>query len=99
MGTIARGRPRCPESQWAILGKRRLGRYLRERDISLDFRRNCYIFLRLECRVFPAGLGGEIGRRNGLKIRRSERFMRVRFPPQAPHQSRVPAKLRIEIER
>ena len=35
----------------------------------------------------PAGLGGEIGRRNGLKIRRSERFMRVRFPPQAPSPS------------
>jgi hypothetical protein len=63
--------------------------YVCEKDIVLEFRRNCYIFLRLKCRVFPAGLGGEIGRRNGLKIRRSERFMRVRFPPQAPRQSRL----------
>ena len=57
--------------------------------IRLEFQHNCYIFPCLKCSVFPACLGGEIGRRNGLKIRRSERFMRVRFPPQAPSPSRV----------
>ena len=67
-------------------------------DIVLEFRGNCYIFLRLKCRVSPAGLGGEIGRRNGLKIRRSERFMRVRFPPQAPSQSRVSSYLKSLVE-
>ncbi len=47
-----------------------------------------YLCLPQMQRLLPC-LGGEIGRRNGLKIRRSERFMRVRFPPQAPSQSRV----------
>lgn len=85
LSTLAGCRPVCPGSRWAIFAKRGLGPRLRERDIGLEFQPNCYIFPSLECRVFPAGLGGEIGRRNGLKIRRSERFMRVRFPPQAPH--------------
>ena len=33
----------------------------------------------------------------GLKIRRSERFMRVRFPPQAPRQSRVYSQFNVVI--
>src|SRR5580698_649418 len=38
-------------------------------------------------RLTSACPGGEIGRRNGLKIRFSARRVRVQFPPRAPRES------------